>query len=119
MRPPDRTYASVVPIEDDVSEVIRQCLSAAADDPFFPDWEFSTLFGLDRAVGRDMAEQWPEWDDPVEQSDAVSNAFNHLLGYPHGRLDAWHDYISPDPADVALVFARWRGDTEIDPSGKD
>jgi hypothetical protein len=32
----------------DVDKVILgQALSAAADGPFFPDWEFHTLFGLE------------------------------------------------------------------------
>lgn len=107
-----------MPIDDNDSEVIRQCLWAAADGPFFPDWEFHTLFGFERAEIRRIAERWPVWEDPVEQSNAVSNAFNNLLGYPHGRWDAWHDYITPASSDVARVFARWRGETEIDPSGK-
>jgi len=99
-------------------EVIRQCLRAAADGPFFPDWEFSTLFGFERDEIRRIAERWPNSDDEVEQADAVNNAFNMLLGYPHGREDAWHDYISPVSADVARVYARWLGQHELDGSGK-
>jgi len=100
------------------SDIIRQCLSAAADGPFFPDWEFSTLFGVERDEIRRIAQQWPDWDDEIEQFDAVNATPNNLLGYSHGRWNSWHVYISAVSADVARVYARWRGENEIDPSGK-
>jgi hypothetical protein len=105
-------------VDADDREVIHQCLVAAADGPFFPDWEFQTLMGFERDDIRRMAERWPDWDDDVEQSDAVNNVLNNLLGYPHGRWDAWHDYISPVSEDVARVYARWRGEDEPDASDK-
>ena len=41
-------------------QVVFECLKAAVDGPFFPDWEFPTLFGLWREeVGRVVAD-WPE-----------------------------------------------------------
>lgn len=107
-----------MPLEEDDSDVIRQCLRAAVDGPFFSDSEFHTLFGFERTTLRRIAESWPVWDDPVEQSDAVSNSFNNLLGYPHGRWDVWHDYITPISSEVARVFARWRGETGLNPSGE-
>jgi hypothetical protein len=40
------------PRSDAVNErdrnVIERCLQAAVEGPFFPDWEFHALFGLDR-----------------------------------------------------------------------
>jgi len=105
-------------MEADDNEVIRQCLLAAAEGPFFPDWEFSTLMGFERDEVRQMAQRWPNWDDEVEQSDAINNVLNMLLAYPHGRSDVWHDYISPVRQDVADLYARWRGDDGFDASGK-
>jgi hypothetical protein len=99
------------------SEVIRQCLVAAADGPFFPDWEFHTLLGFERDEIRRIAQRWPDWDDALEQADAVNNVLNNLLGYPHGRSDVWHNYIAPTSAEVARTYARWRGE-DLDPSGK-
>ncbi|WP_162584044.1 hypothetical protein [Variovorax sp. PBS-H4] len=40
--------------DTDDSSIISECLWAAADGPFFPDWEFSTLFGLSREEVRDL-----------------------------------------------------------------
>jgi hypothetical protein len=105
-------------VEEGDSEVIRQCLWAAADGPFFPDWEFHTLLGFERDEIRRMAQRWPDWDDDVEQSGAVNNVLNNLLGYPHHRWDAWHDYISPVSDDVARIYARLRNEDELDASGK-
>jgi len=103
-------------VDDD--EVIRECLRAAVDGPFFPDWEFATLFGFERGEIRNIAERWPEWDDAGEQSDAVNNTLNHLLGYPINQRERWTDYISVSPNDVIRVYARWRGEDEIDLSGE-
>lgn len=101
------------------AEVIRQCLRAAVEGPFFPDWEFSILFGFEREEVRRIAARWPIWDDEAEQSEAVNATVNNLLGYPHDRWDAWHDYIAPTPTEVARTYARWRGEDELDtaPSG--
>lgn len=109
-------HASFVEPED--SEIIRQCLIAAVDGPFFPDWEFHTLFGFERDEIRRIAHRWPDWHDDNEKSVAVGNTLNNLLGYPHDRWDLWHDYVSVPSAEVARVYARWRGEDAIDQSGK-
>lgn len=79
---PDRTDA-----------VIVGCLRGAVDGPFFPEWEFATLFGLTRDEVRSVLEAWPE--PPADESGddrsgieiqdaAVTGAMNNLIGYPHG-----------------------------------
>lgn len=98
--------------------VIGQCLRAAASGPFFPDWEFETLFGCEREEILRIAERWPHWEERSAYEGAVNNALNMLLGYPHGREDVWHDYISPTPTEVTQVYARWRDEVAIDPSAK-
>ncbi len=60
--------------EEGDSEVIEQCLRAAADGPFFPDWEFTILFGFERDEVRRIAECWPNWGDEAEQARAVDAA---------------------------------------------
>jgi hypothetical protein len=104
--------------EEGDSEVIAQCLRAAADGPFFPDWEFTILFGFERDEVRRIAECWPNWGDEAEQARAVDAAMNNLLCYPHNRWDRWHNHISPVPPDVARVYARWRGENDLDTSGR-
>jgi hypothetical protein len=100
------------------ADVISQCLWAVVNGPFFPDWEFHTLFGLERDEIRRIAQAWPEWDDEEQLALAVNNSLNNLLGYPHGRRDAWHDYITFTPVEVARVFARFRNANVFDGGAK-
>src|SRR5262245_15865777 len=60
---------------------IGASLRAAAEGPFFPDWEFELLFGLRREEVAVIAGNWPF----VDQGDksvrlAINNALNNLLG---------------------------------------
>jgi hypothetical protein len=99
-----------VPLDADDEAAIGECLRAAADGPFFPDWEFSTLFGYSRDEIRELADSWPAAvDDPAAWS-AVNNSLLHLEGYPHGKWLVWHDWISVPFAEVRAVLSRWRGE---------
>jgi len=97
-------------LADHDPQIIGECLDAAADGPFFPDWEFQTLFGLTREEVRLIAQHWPDmdWcDDNVRL--AVNNSLNHLIGYPHRVGDGWSDWVSVDRDELPAVLARWRG----------
>ena len=92
-------------------EVAQECLHAVVDGPFFPEWEFATLFGLERDEVRRILFTWPgldETDDSVVL--AINNSFNNLLGYPGEDKEAkWAEFISADEAEVARIFDKWRG----------
>ena len=88
---------------------IGECLRAAADGPFFPDWEFQTLFGLSRTEVRLIADSWPDVD--ASQADvelAVNNAINNLLSYPHGKFALWSHWVASSPEQVGHTYARLR-----------
>ena len=92
-------------------ETVLECLTAAATGPFFPDWEFHTLFGMERSEVKAVVDAWPNIDDATESvSIAVSNSMNHLLGYPHGCEREWSRYISVGPTEVARIFQKWSGE---------
>jgi PAS domain-containing protein len=92
------------------SRVVGEVLRAAADGPFFPDWEFQTLFGLERLEVRQIAQAWPlPAVDPQTVIIAVNNSFNTLLGYPHGKDDVWSEWISVDRPTLYELFNRLRG----------
>ena len=64
-------------------ELVRRCLQAAVEGPFFPDWEFHALFGLERNEVKEVLESWPKLDDSTEIVQlAINNSFANLLGYP-------------------------------------
>jgi hypothetical protein len=91
-------------------EVVRDCLRSAAEGPFFPDWEFHTLFGLERAEVKSILKSWPNLNENDEAVVlAINNSFNNLLGYPHGLLDNWSDFIRVDSQELARIYTKWKG----------
>jgi hypothetical protein len=48
-------------------DVVKECLRAAVDGPFFPDWELHALFGLERAEVRKVLQSWPELNELTYQ----------------------------------------------------
>jgi hypothetical protein len=99
---------------------IGECLRAAVEGPFFPEWEFSLLMGLSRDEVAAVSAEWPDTSDAETQGIAVNNVLNNLLGYPHRTSeDTWHSFIKATPREVGAVLARWRGEgDELDASGE-
>src|SRR4051812_12407265 len=96
---------SLQTLTDDEKRVVFECLRAAAVGPFFPDWEFHTLFGLHRHEVAQIVAAIPVIDDADESvSLAINNAFANLLGYPHRQPAAWSQFISVPPAEVGRIF---------------
>jgi hypothetical protein len=91
-------------------EIVRSCLRAAVEGPFFPDWEFPTLFGLARDEVKHILDSWPNLDERNESVVlAINNSFNNLLGYPHGLRDNWSEFIPVTAEELAAIFVKWRG----------
>jgi hypothetical protein len=65
-------------------QIVKLALSASVVGPFFPDWEFETLFGVSRMEVSVVAERWPENLRDAATEPAVFNALTNLYGYPHG-----------------------------------
>lgn len=67
-------------------EIIRRAMDAAVNGPFFPDWEFSTLFGVSRNAAAASLARFPELSAQNEDDYlTVYNSIANLLGYPHGQ----------------------------------
>ncbi len=92
----------------DDKAVLGECLHAAAAGPFFPDWEFHTLFGLERHEVARIADRWPNVADDDNADTAVNNACNMLWGYPHRKRVEWPKYISAPPEEVRRILSLWR-----------
>ena len=89
------------------AEVIGAALHLAADGPLFPDWEFQTLFGIERAEVRTVATDWPSVDlsDDVVQC-AVLGSLNLLIGYPHGHDELMGKTLGADAKYLHQLFGR-------------
>lgn len=85
------------------------CLRAAADGPFFPDWEFQTLFGVTREDVRGVATGWPNVDDTNEMVRlAITNSLANLIGYPHGRDDELLAQVGLHREELPALLEEWR-----------
>lgn len=71
--------------------LVQECLNAAVDGPFFPDWEFHILMGLERDDVRQVASEWPATLNADTRDLAVTNVLNNLLGYPHKKWEAKYE----------------------------
>ena len=92
--------------EEEVN-VIGECLTAAVEGPFFPDWEFPLLFGLERAEVAAVMRAWP--NVRVNDCDvdlAINNAIGNLLYYPHG--EELGDFVSASPERLLAVLQKWK-----------
>lgn len=99
----DRTLLSE--LSDREREIAGQCLKAAAEGPFFPDWEFHTLFGLDRDEVRKIAASWPDIDGkPSDVRLAIHNSLVNLIGYPHGLDRQWAAFISASRVEAEALL---------------
>src|SRR5213594_874541 len=85
-------------------QIVFECLRAASEGPFFPDWEFGTLFGLQRDGVRRITAAIPDIDDSSKEvSLAINNAMGNLIGYPHHQEAAWSQFISVPEEEVSRV----------------
>ena len=67
-------------------DLVRRAMGASADGPFFPDWEFETLFGITRVELKDALRRFPALEGD-EDFRAVNNSLLWLVSYPHKRDD--------------------------------
>src|SRR3954462_5885611 len=94
---------SLANLDERERDVIRQCLEATVNGPFFPEWEFGTIFGLERNEVRQVLLSWPDLDEADESVvRAINNSFNNLLGYPaKNKQELWPKFISVGGMELA------------------
>lgn len=89
--------------------ILKDALVAAVHGPFFPDWEFPTLFGLERSEVEAIAQSLsPAMQTSGRSELALHNAVNNLLGYPHQQAAAWGEWLTVTPAELQAVCSRWQ-----------
>lgn len=102
---------SLANLDEKEREVVRECLRAAVESPFFPEWEFGTLFGQTRNEVMQVLLYWPSLDEADESVVcAINNSFNNLLGYPaRNKQELWPKFISVSGIELARIFDKWKG----------
>ncbi|HME37188.1 MAG TPA: hypothetical protein VKF84_18295 [Candidatus Sulfotelmatobacter sp.] len=103
--------ASLDNLEEKELEVVRECLRATVEGPFYPDWEFGTIFGLERDDVKRILMAWPEVNEADEYVvRTINNSLNNILGYPaRNKGEMWPMFISVTPAAVARILDKWKG----------
>lgn len=86
---------------------VYECLRLVTSKKVFEDWEFETLFGVNRDSYFQILESWPN----VNMHDAntesmVINAMNHVLGYPWGDEGEWRVHFSATPDDIMRTLEK-------------
>ncbi len=87
-------------------ELVKRCLDAAVNGPFFPDWEFHALLGNTRDEVRAILAAWPNASNEEQQRRVIINTLNNLLRYPHGEMEAWNRQIRSSEDDVAAILRK-------------
>jgi hypothetical protein len=90
-------------------DLVKRCLEAAVHGPFFPEWEFHALFGYSRDEVRRILATWPDAENDEHRRSVVINTLNNLLGYPHGDVQAWNQYVRSSEDAVRAILRRVMG----------
>lgn len=90
------------------TSLVGECLRAAAEGPFFPEYAFRALMGVDRQRISQLAADWPKVAPDAETRAAVNNVLLNLWGYPHKREGIWAEFISATKGDVLNLLEKWR-----------
>ena len=89
-------------------KIIYKVLKASVDGPFFPEWEFHTLIGIERGELLRLLDNWPKFTQADESALllAINNCFANLLGYPHGQQEALKNMLSVEIEELIDLFKK-------------
>ena len=88
------------------NKIVLDCLHAAADGPFFPNWEFSTLIGVNRDEVRETAKRLQQNATAGDDSWIITNTLNNLSGYPHDEFERWHEHFDFSKQDLHAILTK-------------
>ena len=87
-------------------KMIGECLRAA---PIFLEGDLATVTGVDETRFQEIADSYPDVDSNEEDVNlAIHGALGNLLGYTHGMIRKWAEFISVTPDELTSVFTRWK-----------
>lgn len=90
--------------------IIKECLKACLEF-FEDDWEFPTLFGLEKAELHEITHAWPNDTFSPKVQVAVNNCVLNLLNYPGvPEGEAWNRHISASHHKVRDILRKINGE---------
>lgn len=90
-------------------QIIAECLRAAESEAMFRDWEFETLFGVERVLLSATRAHWPDVDETNRDvRTLIANSLGHILAYPwaQNKNEEWHRYFTANPAETRALIDR-------------
>lgn len=94
-------------LDKEEQDLILESLIASLEGPFFPEWEFDSLFGGSRAELSRIIQNYPEVSFHDEKTKSIIlNALGNLVGYPHGKEALWSEYISASKSEVFSLLKK-------------
>jgi hypothetical protein len=102
-------------LTDAERELLRRCLVAVIDSPFFGQGKLRSLFGLDREQMVAVVSRWSELEylDPIAGA-AINGTLTYLVGYPNARDADWASFIDAPRSEVARVYRKFLGEPPRD-----
>jgi hypothetical protein len=88
-------------------DLALQCLLAAADGPFFGEFEFLSLMGMSREDVREVAESLRGSQTHPKLANAVGSSLNNLLRFPHRRDAMLSSWIPGGRGAIEQFETRW------------
>ena len=92
------------------SQIVEAALRAAVEGPFFPEWEFHLLMGVERTQMGAILADWPIVKDRELAGLAVNNSLVNLLRYPPDEWASFAELRDVRVGEVRQVLDRWRED---------
>jgi hypothetical protein len=87
-------------------QIVLNCLHEATEGPFFPDWEFQTLIGVERDDVRLATLRLKQNASTVDDGWIITNILNNLTGYPHDEFERWHEHFDFSIQDAEAILTK-------------
>ena len=83
--------------------LLDACFRETTEGPYFPDWEFPTLFGATRDKVRASRRHWAAAKTDSQDHHIASHVLTNLISYPHGLAKQLGDTVGGGVEELSLL----------------